>query len=67
MNKEIYPDWIVSVLYLIIQIVNAVLFYRLVTSDFLANNKNNEKRKNNNNSCNAATAETSEETERFVN
>ena len=65
--KKIYPDWFVSVLYLIIQIVNAVLFYRLVTSDFLANNKNNEKRKNNNNSCNAATAETSEETERFVN
>ena len=56
---QIYPDWFISFLYLIIQVVNAVLFYRLITSDFLSNNKKETNRitKNDVNS---------EETERFV-
>ena len=36
---KIYPGWIVCSLYLVIQVVNAILFYRLITSDFLTKNK----------------------------
>lgn len=35
----IYPRWVLCLLYLGIQLVNIVLFYRLLTADFLKSNK----------------------------